>query len=145
MILEDARASLTVHVSDLDAAVDWYSRVFGTTAIHRGTDASLSGDTTSFAIFGLAGLKVFLSETGIPHVDCQLDHHPPVLVFMTPQPLSELRAELELRGANFRDDEVIEGFPVGTEGVRTGRHAEFLWFYDPDGNKMEFCRVLGRD
>jgi catechol 2,3-dioxygenase-like lactoylglutathione lyase family enzyme len=145
MILEGGRASLTVHVSELDAAVRWYGDVFGNPAMHRGTDVSLTGDTTSFAVFNLAGMKVFLSETGVQSVDCQVDHHPSTLVFMTRRRLSELRPELALRGAIFRDDEVVDGFPVDEDGVRTGRNAEFLWFYDPDGNKMEFCRVLGRN
>lgn len=38
-----------------------------------------------------------------------------------------------------------EGFPADADGVRAGRNAEFLWFYDLDGNKLEFCRVLKKD
>jgi hypothetical protein len=63
---------------------------------------------------------------------------------MTRRPLAELRHVLERRGAVFRADEVVEGFPVDADGVRAGRNAEFLWFYDLDGNKMEFCRVLAK-
>jgi len=141
-VLDHAAASLTLHVRDLDASVHWYSSVFGTQPVHRGTDTSLDGATISFAVFVLAGMKVFLSETGAGHVDCDHESHPPTLVFMTRRPLAELRHLLESRGALFRADEVVEGFPVDDAGVRAGRNAEFLWFYDLDGNKMEFCRVL---
>lgn len=141
-ILDHASASVTVHVSDLESAVRWYSTVFGAEPVHRGTDTSLGGVSTSFAMFVLAGMKVFLSETGLDEQDCGHRHHPPNLVFMTRQALAGLRHELEGRGALFRDDEVVDGFPVDAHGVRAGRNAEFLWFYDPDGNKMEFCHVL---
>jgi hypothetical protein len=42
----------------------------------------------------------------------------------------------------FRDDEVVDGFPADADGVRAGRSAECLWCYDPDGNKLEFCRTF---
>ncbi|WP_233213373.1 hypothetical protein, partial [Mycobacterium hubeiense] len=100
--------------------------------VHQTRDASL------------AGMKVFLSETGA-EVGCDHESHPPTLVFMTRRPLAELRHVLECRGALFRDDEVVEGFPADGDGVRAGRNAEFLWFYDLDGNKMEFCRVLKKN
>lgn len=141
-VLDHASASLTVDVRDMDASVQWYSRVFGTEPVHRGTDTSFDGASTSFAVFVLAGLKVFLSATGAEHDDCDHESHPPTLVFMTRRPLAELRRVLDSRGAIFRADEVVEGFPADDDGVRAGRNAEFLWFYDPDGNKMEFCRVL---
>nr|WP_133258877.1 hypothetical protein [Mycolicibacter senuensis] len=116
--------------------------MFGAGPVHRGTDTSREGVSTSFATFVLAGMKVFLSETDLGDEDCGHRHHPPVLVFMTRQSLAGLRRELESRGAHFRDREVVDGFPVDSHGVRGSRNAEFLWFYDPDGNKMEFCRVL---
>jgi len=141
-VLDHASASITVHVSNIDVAIDWYTKVFDKQCVHRGTDTSLGGVSTSFAVFSLAGLKVFLSETDLANEDCGHRHHPPVLVFMTRRPLSGLRGELESRGAIFRDDEIVDGFPVDAHGVRAGRNAEFLWLYDPDGNKMEFCRVL---
>lgn len=141
-VLDHASASITVHVSNIDAAIDWYAKVFDKKLLHRGTDTSLAGVSTSFAVFSLAGLKVFLSEADLSGEDCGHRHHPPVLVFMTRQPLADLRRELEGRGALFRDDEVVDGFPVDAHGVRAGRNAEFLWFYDLDGNRMEFCRVL---
>ncbi|TPG37331.1 hypothetical protein EAH80_01440 [Mycobacterium hodleri] len=53
-----------------------------------------------------------------------------------------MRRVLESRGAHFRDNEVVDGFPTDADGVRAGRSAAFLWFYDPDGNKLEFCRAL---
>ncbi|MGO9100071.1 MAG: VOC family protein [Mycobacterium sp.] len=144
-VLDRATASLTVHVSDLDTSVRWYARVFGCEPLHRDTDTSLSGSSTEYAVFHLAGLKVFLSATRTDDEhQCQDEHHPPTLVFMTRHRLAQLRRELEERGALFRDDEVVDGFPVDAEGVRAGRKAEFLWFYDPDGNKMEFCRTLSR-
>lgn len=140
-VLDHTSASLTVHVRDLDASVRWYSSVFGTQPVHRGTDTSLDGASTSFAVFVLAGMKVFLSETGDEPADCDHDTHPPTLVFMTRRPLAELRHVLDSRGALF-SDETVDGFPADADGVRAGRNAEFLWFYDLDGNKMEFCRVL---
>jgi hypothetical protein len=87
-------------------------------------------------------MKVFLSETGADPVACGRQHHPPTLVFMTRARLADVRRALEGRGAIFKSDETVEGFPADADGVRAGRHAEFLWFYDPDDNKMEFCRVL---
>lgn len=144
-VLDHASASLTLHVQHLDTSVQWYSRVFGCEPVHRGSDTSLAGASTSFAAFILAGMKVFLSETGAERIDCGQEHDPPTLVFMTRRPLAHLRPVLEGRGAVFRDDEVVEGFPADADGVRAGRNAEFLWFYDIDGNKMEFCRVIGRD
>ncbi len=141
-ILDDAKASLTLHVSDLDIAVRWYSRVFGTDPVNRGTDVSGAGDSSSFVVFVLAGMKLFLSDTRRTDRPCGREHHPPTVVFMTHRPLSELRRVLESRGAHFRDDEVVDGFPADADGVRASRSAAFLWFYDPDGNKMEFCRVL---
>ncbi|MEE3753053.1 VOC family protein [Mycobacterium intracellulare] len=143
-VLDHASASLTLHVRDLDASVRWYSSVFGTRPVHRGTDTSLDGVGTSFAVFLLAGMKVFLSETGADHGDCDHESHPPTLVFMTRRPLGPLRHQIESRGALFRD-ETVDGFPADADGVRAGRNAEFLWFYDLDGNKMEFCRVLKKD
>lgn len=141
-VLDHASASLTLHVSDIDVAIGWYTKVFGKELIHRGTDTSRDGESTSFAVFTLAGMKVFLSETDLGGENCGHRHHRPVLVFMTREALSVLRHELEARGAIFRDDEIVDGFPADAHGVRAGRNAEFLWFYDPDGNKMEFCRVL---
>ncbi|WP_102143160.1 hypothetical protein [Mycobacterium hubeiense] len=52
-VLDHASASLTLHVRDLDKSVQWYSSVFRTEAIHRGTDTSLDGTSTSFAVFVL--------------------------------------------------------------------------------------------
>jgi catechol 2,3-dioxygenase-like lactoylglutathione lyase family enzyme len=144
-VLDGASASLTVHVRDLDSSVLWYSNVFGREPVHQGTDSSLDGVSTSFAVFVLAGLKVFLSETGDDRTAEGHTAHPLTLVFMIRKPLGPLRRLLESRGAIFRTEEVVEGFPANADGVRAGRNAEFLWFYDPDGNKMEFCRVVERE
>lgn len=141
-VLDQAKATLALHVRDLDIAVRWYSRVFGTEPVHRGTDTNTAGDSTSYAVFVLAGLTVFLSEGQADDVACVRDHHPPILVFMTRTPLVTLRDALQHRGAHFKTDEVVAGFPADPHGIRAGRDVEFLWFYDPDGNKMEFCRVL---
>jgi catechol 2,3-dioxygenase-like lactoylglutathione lyase family enzyme len=141
-VFEGSRASLTLHVRDLDTSVRWYSDVFDTAPVYRGTDTSLDGASTSFAVFVLAGLKVNLSETGRDATAHGLAAHPPTLVFMTRKPLGPLRRVIERRGAIFNEEEVVEGFPADDDGVRAGRNAEFLWFYDPDGNKMEFCRVI---
>ncbi len=144
-VLDHASASLTLHVRDLDASVRWYSSVFGTQPAHRGTDTSLDGISTAFAVFVLAGMKVFLSEVGADdHVEHDHESHPPTLVFMTRRPLGPLRRQIESRGALFKD-EIVAGFPADADGVRAGRNAEFLWFYDLDGNKLEFCRVLKKD
>jgi catechol 2,3-dioxygenase-like lactoylglutathione lyase family enzyme len=110
-------ASQTVHVSDLDTSVRWYARVFGCEPLHRDTDTSLSGSSTEYAVFHLAGLKVFLSATRTEDEhQCQDEHHPPTLVFMTRHRLAQLRLELEERGALLRDDEVVDGFPVTQKG-----------------------------
>ncbi|MCV7280216.1 glyoxalase/bleomycin resistance/dioxygenase family protein [Mycolicibacterium flavescens] len=139
-VLEGAGAFLTFHVSDLEASIRWYSAVFRCEPRSRGADASLAGQITEFALFRLAGMNVFLSEDS--SMQGPRDPHSPTLVFMTRQRLAQLRHELAGRGALFNDGEVVEGFPADADGVRAGRNAEFLWFYDPDGNKMEFCRTL---
>ena len=137
-----AKAVLTLHVTDLDIALSWYSSVFGVEPVHRGIDVDVAGASTSYAVFVLAGMKVFLSDARGPDAGRRQEHHPPTVVFMTHRPLSELRHLLESRGAHFRDDEVVDGFPTDADGVRTGQSAAFLWFNDPHGNKLAFCRVL---
>lgn len=139
-VLDGARAFLTIQVSDLERSIRWYSEVFGCEPVSRGADASLDGQTTEFALFSLAGMKVFLSENS--SMSGSREPHSSALVFMTRRRLAQLRHELAERGALFNDDEVVDGFPADADGVRAGRNAEFLWFYDPDGNKMEFCRAL---
>ena len=141
-ILTGSRASLTLYVQDVDSAAEWYSAVFGCDPIYRGTDRSLEGAATTVVAFRLAGLKVFLSPAKRPS-ESQGAARPThsTLVFMTTRELKHVHDELASRGAIFDNAEHVDDFPANKDGIRVGRDADFFWFYDPVGNRMEFCRV----
>ncbi|MGD1257023.1 hypothetical protein ACKUT9_22625 [Mycobacterium seoulense] len=128
---------------DLDAFVRWYAIVFDAEPVYRGIDTSLDGSSsTSFAVFVLAGLKVFLSEDATAHIPAA---DSPTLVFMTPKPLGPLRRTIERRGAIFDDEKVSEGFPTDADGVRGVATPSSCGSTTRTETKMEFCRVLKRD
>lgn len=139
----DARLTVTVRVSDVARSVEWYRRVFDRDPVLNTVDRSLDGRTTPVAGFRLGGVLVWLSPlpAGTRRNPEHNDRHP-TLAVMTRRELAPLYAELVSRGARTRDDDVA-GFPAGADGVRRGRDADFFWIYDPDENRIEFCRALG--
>jgi catechol 2,3-dioxygenase-like lactoylglutathione lyase family enzyme len=143
-MIEDMRATLTIRVRDVAAATLWYERVFGTAPIHQTVDRSLDGKTEAISCFRLGGVKVWLSKWPPERNRDAIDNAlAPTLAFITREPLAEVRARLIARGALVRDDEVKPDFPEDENGVRQGRDAEFFYIYDLDGNRFEFCRLLG--
>lgn len=132
----DARLDLNLRVTHLEVSIAWYSRVFGTEAIYRGTDRSKAGSSVALACFRLGGIKLWL----LPASDPEQGRQRVGMALMTRQPLAPLRAQLALRGATFDDGEMV-GFPVESDGVRRGRDSEFFYLLDPDGHRIEYCRT----
>lgn len=133
----DARLDLNLRVADLEAAVTWYSRVFGTEPIYRGLDRSNDGASVAMACFRLGGVKLWLLPAG----EAEPGRQRVGIALMTRQPLGSLRVELAARGAVF-DDADMPGFPVEADGVRRGQDAEFFYVVDPDGHRIEYCRTF---
>lgn len=133
----DAKLDLNLRVTDLDASIAWYSRIFGAEPIYRGVDRSKDGRAVSMACFRLGGVKLWLLPAG----GTQLGPQRVGVALMTRQPLAPLRAELAERGAVF-DDSDLPGFPVEADGVRRGKDAEFFYLLDPDGHRIEYCRTF---
>jgi hypothetical protein len=134
-----AKLDINLRVADLAASKAWYATIFQTQPIFEGNDHSVDGSVvTPMACFRLGGVKFWLLPKNAdtpPSIPQSVG-----LAFMTPQPLAELRALLESRGARF-DDSPTPGFPIDEHGVRIGRDSEFIWMVDPDGYHLEFCRV----
>ena len=139
----DARLDLNLKVADLDASAAWYERMFGAGPIYRGVDRTLEGVATSMVCFRLGGVKIWLlPRPGSDPDRSGIAHQAVGMAFMTRQPLAPLRAQLAERGARF-DDSPLPGFPIDADGIRQGKDAEFFYLLDPDGHRLEFCRVLG--
>jgi catechol 2,3-dioxygenase-like lactoylglutathione lyase family enzyme len=137
----DCKLDLNLRVHDLEASCDWYDRVFSTQPIYRGTDRSVDGQSTTLACYRLGGVKVWL----MPQSSTPGDAPQRVgIALMTRQPLAPLRRQLAERGAQF-DDTPTPGFPIDEDGVRVGLDAEFMYMLDPDGHRIEFCRVFRGD
>ncbi len=133
----DARLDLNLRVTDLEASIAWYSRVFGTEPIYQGVDRSRAGAQVAMACFRLGGVKLWLLPARIdPNGNQRIG-----VALMTRQPLAALRAELAARGATF-DDSEVPGFAVEHDGVRRGLDAEFFYLLDPDGHRIEYCRTF---
>jgi catechol 2,3-dioxygenase-like lactoylglutathione lyase family enzyme len=133
----DAKLDLNLRVANLDASIEWYSRVFGAAPIYRGTDRSLEGAATALACFRIGGVKLWL----MPGREDSTHAQRVGIALMTRQDLAPLRAELAARGARFDDGEV-PGFPVDLDGIRRGKDAEFFYLLDPDGHRIEYCRTF---
>ena len=133
----DARLDLNLRVADLESSIAWYSRVFGAGPIYRGVDRSLDGTSTGLACFRLGGVKLWL----VPAREAGPGPQRVGIALMTRQPLAPLRNELAARGAAF-DDSELAGFPVDSDGVRRGKDSEFFYLVDPDGHRIEYCRVF---
>ena len=137
----ETKLDVNLRVGDLEKSCRWYETVFSTQPIYRGVDRSVDGVATELACFRLGGVKIWLyPETGAERLNSQ-QRQTVGLAFMTWQPLAELRAQLCQHQVAFEDSE-IPGFPMDEYGVRIGKDAEFLYIMDPDGYKLEFCRVF---
>jgi len=134
-----AKLDLNLRVTDLDASVAWYRRVFGIEPIYRGVDRTLEGAATSLVCFRLGGVKLWLLPGRAPAVDVR--EQSVGIALMTRQNLAPLRAALTERGAAF-DDTPSQGFPINADGVRVGKDAEFIYMLDPDGHRIEYCRTF---
>lgn len=141
----DARLDLNLRVKDLENSTAWYGRIFGADPIYRGVDRSLDGNETPMVCFRLGGVKIWLlprsDSTGRESDHCEQRVG---IALMTRQPLAPLRAELAARGARF-DDTPMRGFPIDAQGIRIGKDSEFFYLLDPDGHRLEFCRVFRVD
>jgi len=138
-----ARLDVNIRVSDLERSVAWYARVFDAEPIYRGVDRTLDGaHSTTLVCFRLGRVNVWLLPGGRTEELGAHEHHNLAISFMTPTPLLELRETLEARGARFDDETQNPNFPVGEAGVRVGKDAEFMYVFDPDNNRLEFCRTF---
>lgn len=116
---------MVFNVADLDKAVDFYTSVLGMRVTMRFEDRRMA-----FLSFGdrLADIRLFeVGGTG----DKDRQHHGFNHVAFEPEgdlaTLDLLHDRLQQHGA------AIEGW----EGHAEGRHKS-LYFYDPDGNRLEF-------
>lgn len=132
----DAKLDLNLRVADMDASIDWYTRIFGVDPIYRGVDRSHTGTSVVMACFRLGGVKLWL----LPVRGEARSEQRVGIALMTRQPLAPLREELMRRGACF-DDGDSPGFPVDPDGVRRGKDAEFFYIIDPDGHRIEYCHT----
>lgn len=136
----DAKLDLNLRVADLESSIAWYGRVFGIEPIYRGEDRSLDGTSVAMACFRLGGVKLWL----LPARETATGQQRVGVALMTRQPLAPLRNELAARGAAF-DDSELAGFPVDNDGVRRGKDSEFFYLVDPDGHRIEYCRVFAAE
>ncbi|MGE0387880.1 MAG: VOC family protein [Gammaproteobacteria bacterium] len=142
-VFAHARTTVTLRVRDVAASVQWYRRVFRIEPFFLGLDTGLTGSERPVAGFRMAGVKVWLTalDHGVERRREDNDRNAYV-AFLTAADLGALRRELQARGAIFDDAEPVEGCRLREDGVRVNADTEILWLYDPDWNRIEFCRVI---
>lgn len=117
-----SRIQLALNVNDIDAAVDFYRRLFRTEPAKR---------RPGYANFAIAEppLKLVLIES--PGADTRLNHLGVEV---------ESTAEVQEQAAHFR----LEGIATRSEDGVTCCHAvqDKVWVSDPDGAPWEFYKVL---
>ncbi|QJQ31418.1 VOC family protein [Sphingomonas lacunae] len=132
----EAKLDINLRVADLEASVRWYEEMFGAPPIYRGEDRSVDGRATAMACFRIGGVKLWLLPGSTGSGEQRVG-----IALMVRTALGPLRASLAARGAQF-DDHPMPGFPIDADGVRQGRDAEFFYLLDPDGHRIEYCRVF---
>lgn len=124
---DDASMVATVvRVRDVAASVRWYRDKLGLEPIHVGAD----GPEHPFASYAIAGSVVTLWQlpTGQAR-DAEDNDRNTYLVVVINGDLEPARQAL-----------IENGVDVGE--VRSSANNEFVWFYDPDGNRFELSRPL---
>jgi catechol 2,3-dioxygenase-like lactoylglutathione lyase family enzyme len=126
-VFAGASAVMTiVRVRDVRASVQWYCDSLGLDPVHLGAD----GPEHPFAVYSIAGSMVSLWQlpAGQSRVREDNDRNSYVAVVMDDD-LESLRQMLLDKGVKVGD-------------IHRSANNEFVWFYDPDGNRFELTRPL---
>jgi catechol 2,3-dioxygenase-like lactoylglutathione lyase family enzyme len=126
-IFADASTVMTiVRVRDVTAAVRWYRDNLGLEPMQVGAD----GVEHPFAVYSIAGsvLTLWQLPAGQSRVREDNDRNSYVTVVMD----GDLEAP--------RRQLIDKGVKVGE--IHRSANNEFVWFYDPDGNRFELTRPL---
>jgi catechol 2,3-dioxygenase-like lactoylglutathione lyase family enzyme len=129
-IFDDASMVVTVlRVRDVAASVEWYREKLGLEPIHVGDD----GPEHPIAVYSIAGTTVSFWQLppGQTRDRADNDRNSYVVAVMN-EDLEPVRKTLIERG-------------VVVDEVRRSAHNEFVWFYDPDGNRLELSRSASSD
>ncbi len=127
MFDDAAMVSTVLRVRDVAASVAWYREKLGLEPIHVGAD----GDHP-IAVYRIAGSVVSMWQLpdGRARVHDDNDRNTYVVIVMN-EDLAPLRQTLLDRG-------------VDVDEIRRSADNEFVWFYDPDGNRFELSRPIKR-
>ncbi|MBW0011686.1 VOC family protein [Mycobacterium sp.] len=120
-VFAEASAVMTImRVRDVAASIEWYRDNLGLDPVHVGAD----GAEHPFAVYSIAGSTVSLWQLppGESRVREDNDRNSYVAVLMNGDLESPRRQLLSL------------GVKVGD--IHRSANNEFVWFYDPDGNRF---------
>jgi catechol 2,3-dioxygenase-like lactoylglutathione lyase family enzyme len=126
-IIDDASMVVTIlRVRDVAASVRWYREKLGLEPIHVGDD----GPEHPIAVYAIAGAMVSFWQlpAGQTRDRADNDRNSYVVAVMNGD-FEPVRQTLIERG-------------VEVDEVRRSANNEFMWFYDPDGNRLELSRPL---
>lgn len=129
-IFDDASMVATIlRVRDVAASVQWYREKLGLEPIHVGDD----GPEHPIAAYSIAGATVSFWQLPAGQTRDRKDNdRNSYVVAVMKTPLEPVRQALIDRG-------------VEVDEIRRSAHNEFVWFYDPDGNRLELSRSASSD
>ena len=128
-VFEDASMAATIlRVRDVAASVEWYREKLGLDPVHVGAD----GPEHPIATYAIAGSVVTLWQ--LPAGQLRTREESERNSYVVAVLAGDIRAA--------RQALVERGVDVGE--VRRSANNEFVWFHDPDGNRWELSRPLGR-
>lgn len=115
-----------VRVRDVAASVRWYRDTLELEPVRVGAD----GDEHPYAVYSIAGSVVSLWQppAGQSRIRDENDRNSYVAAVMNSD-LETPRRKLLNKGVKVGD-------------IHRSANNEFLWFYDPDGNRFELTRPL---
>lgn len=128
-VFAEASAVMTiVRVRDVAASVRWYRDILELEPAHVGAD----GAEHPFAVYSIAGSMVSLWQLPAGHsrVREENDRNSYVAAVMNGD-LEPARRKLLSKGVKVGD-------------IHRSANNEFVWLYDPDGNRFELTRPLPR-
>jgi catechol 2,3-dioxygenase-like lactoylglutathione lyase family enzyme len=120
--------STVLRVRDVAASVAWYREKLGLDPVHVGAD----GADHPIAVFEIAGSTVSMWQLPAGRTRVLLDNDSNTYVVVV------MNIDLE----TVRQTLLERGVEVGE--VQRSANNEFLWFHDPDDNRIEVSRPSSR-